>query len=277
MKLKRPAPNGRSYEQLKNHYLVEKEIAQRLKSADFNGRKKIYAEMYDELFKKVPDHPRLKRRKSESLTERANNSKFSFIRGHLDRSFIFAEFASGDCKFAIEMCKHVRFVYAIDISDQKNPDEKTPDNFKLIVYDGYNIELDDNNLDLIFSDQLLEHLHPDDTELHFKLTKRLLKRGGAYIFRTPHKFTGPHDISKYFSDTPEGFHLKEWTYHELFNLLKKMNYSRVSGYWGGRDTLLRLPSAYFTIMEGLLGRLPTPFRCKLSQFFLPTIKIVAVN
>lgn len=64
MKLKHPPPPGRTEEQLRNHYLVEKSIAERLKRANREERKRIYREMYDELFRKVPDHPRLTRRSS---------------------------------------------------------------------------------------------------------------------------------------------------------------------------------------------------------------------
>ena len=77
------------------------------------------------------------------------------------------------------------------------------------------VTIDEESLDIVFSDQLIEHFHPEETELHFRLVNRILKKGGKYIFRTPHALTGPHDISKYFCDEPEGFHLKEWTFSEL--------------------------------------------------------------
>jgi len=50
MKLKRRLPKDRTFEQIKNHYEVEKSIAGNLKSADREKRKTIYPVMYDELF-----------------------------------------------------------------------------------------------------------------------------------------------------------------------------------------------------------------------------------
>ena len=80
MKLKRPLPSDRSFEQVKNHYIVEKAIAEKLKQANREERKFIYATMYNDLFKQVPDHSRLTRRASEELTFAANKSKFTLIK-----------------------------------------------------------------------------------------------------------------------------------------------------------------------------------------------------
>ena len=100
--------------------------------------------------------------------------------------------------------------------------EETPRNFELIVYDGYELPIPDNTIDVVFSDQLIEHFHPDDTLFHFRLVRRILKPGGVYVFRTPHGFSGPHDISQYFCHSAKGFHLKEWTYVELSRLLHQV-------------------------------------------------------
>ena len=53
--LTQPLPSGRSYESVLNHYRVEKEIAERLRTATREERKSIYEHMYDELFAKVKD------------------------------------------------------------------------------------------------------------------------------------------------------------------------------------------------------------------------------
>ena len=60
MKIRKPLPSNRSYDQVLNHYLIEKALATKLKAADRESRKKIYSSMYNELFSKVPDHPILK-------------------------------------------------------------------------------------------------------------------------------------------------------------------------------------------------------------------------
>jgi SAM-dependent methyltransferase len=73
-----------------------------------------------------------------------------------------------------------------------------------------------NYYDLVVSDQVIEHFHPDDLQKHFQNAYSLLKENGRYIFSTPHCHTGPHDVSFVFKyDDSAGMHLKEYTYHEL--------------------------------------------------------------
>ena len=278
MKLKHPLPPGRTYEQILNHYEVEKTIAARLMSASREERKKIYAGMYDELFAKVPDHSRLTRRQDEAETRRANRGKFALIRRAVNKSTVFAEFAPGDCRFIMEVAPQVRQAIGIDISDQRNPNDPLPENFRLIVYDGYDLgEIHDESIDLLFSDQLVEHFHPEDTPLHFQTANRILKKGGRYIFRTPHLFAGPHDISKYFSDTPPGFHLKEWTYKELRPVLQQAGFKKISACMQLKRRLFPLPFFYFTLWEKILGRFPHTKIRRLAAILIREIIIIAVK
>jgi len=129
MRLKRKLPRDRTFEQLRNHYEVEKSIAARLKNAGREERKKLFPVMYDELFAKVPDHPRNKARKSADEIESLNKKKLQLVEEHLDDSTIFVEFGPGDCHFAFEVCKHVKMLFAVDISDQRAEKINIPANF----------------------------------------------------------------------------------------------------------------------------------------------------
>lgn len=278
MKLLKPLPPGRTYEQLRNHYLVEKSIAESLKRADREERKVIFATMYEELFTKVPDHPRLTRRQSVQLTSSANDSKFPVVKNFLHESDVFVEFAPGDCRFVHEVAKEVACAYGVDISDQRNPTDSNPDNFRLIVYDGYNLDaVGSNSIDLVFSNHLIEHFHPEDTYHHFELVHRILKAGGRYVFRTPHALTGPHDVSKYFSYEAEGFHLKEWTYTEIGRMLLDMGYSGFHTYWNARDMMIRLPCACFSLCESILGTFPKRYVRGLANYLIPSLCGVAIK
>jgi len=278
IKLRKALPPNRSFNQVKNHYLVEKAIAKRLKDASRQERKHIYATMYDELFSKVPDHPRLERREDEQKTIKANKKKFALISNYLDKSAIFMEFAPGDCKFAMEVARYFKFVYAVDISDQRSKNDNPPDNFKLIIYDGYSLnEIEENSIDILFSDQLIEHFHPEDTEYHFKLAHRILKEGGKYVFLTPHALSGPHDVSQYFSDKPECFHLKEWTYIELKQLLTALGYLKFNSYWCAKGIRVRMPYFYFNILEKALGLFPKRYIRFIAKYLIPSIHCVAIK
>ena len=280
MHLKRPLPHDRSYDQIMNHFLVERSIANRLKTSKRESRKRIYATMYEELFSKVPDHPRLTRRHSTPLSTNANKNKLSLVSRFIDKSDVFVEFGPGDCRFAIEVAKSVKFSYGIDISDQHNPKDDVPFNFKLIVYDGYILDtIENNSVDIVFSDQLIEHFHPDDTKLHFKLVHRILKKGGKYIFRTPHSLSGPHDVSKYFCDEPECFHLKEWTYSEITKMIKDLKYSKFYARWNKRGINLKVPYTYITLSELIISLIPRRHSLArtVTKLFLPSLCGVAIK
>lgn len=82
--------------------------------------------------------------------------------------------------------------------------------------------------DLVISNQVIEHFHPDDLTTHFESAYKILVKQGKYVFTTPHCHTGPHDVSSVFGyDNPQGMHLKEYTYRELHDSLKIAGYKRI--------------------------------------------------
>ncbi len=87
--------------------------------------------------------------------------------------------------------------------------------------------------DVVLSLNVLEHLHPDDVESHFKEVYRSLKRGGEYILKTPHRFFGPHGIERVFGIAQNrGLHLKEYTYLDV------QKFSERSGFVMGRAVFM---------------------------------------
>lgn len=277
MKLRHRIPKGWTLEQVLHHYRVEKRIADHLRSSSREERKAIYLTMYDELFREVPWHPRLARRADEQLTRSAIERKWKLIRPYVGDSTVFAEFGPGDCRFAFHVATIARRVYGIDISDQRGDAAYVPDNFRLIIYDGYEVDLPDGSVDVIFSDQLLEHLHPEDTLHHLRLVRRMLVAGGVYVVRTPHAYTGPHDISRFFSAEPEGFHLREWTFTDLFAALREAGFHSVVGHLTIRGRLLRVPAWFLGLVERPQRPLPPRLREVLSWKLLSPISIVATD
>lgn len=254
----------RTIERLRHHFEVEKSLAARLLASTRAERPQLFRTMYGELFAQVPDHPRLIRREQVASSQQSVASQMTLLRGQLAGVKSFLEFAPGDCRLAFEVCRHVDKVFAVDISDQSGEARATPGNFELIVYDGYQLAVRDQSIDLIFSYQFIEHLHPDDVRLHFQLVKRLLKPGGAYIFSTPHRFSGPHDISGVFSDTPQGFHMKEWTFREMGELLHEVGFSAWFAYRFDRPRTSGIINRLNLTAESVVGTLPVKLRRALS-------------
>ena len=86
-----------------------------------------------------------------------------------------------------------------------------------------------NSYDIVLSNQVIEHFHPEDKLAHFKGVHAILKKGGCYIFSTPHLLTGPHDVSRVFEKkVAEGMHLKEYTFSELATIAKEAGFKKIS-------------------------------------------------
>jgi SAM-dependent methyltransferase len=267
--------DSRPPEQLRRHYEVERELADRLRRSSRAERTQLFRTLYNELFTRVPDHPRLTRRDTPEESRRAVEARMKLLRGHLAGVKTFLEFAPGDCRLAFEVCRHVERVFAVDISDQAGGMKEIPPNFKLILYDGYQLDVPDSSVDLAFSYQFIEHLHPDDVEPHFQTIKRVLRPGGAYIFDTPHAFTGPHDISCFFSETPQGFHLKEWTYGEMTDLLRRAGFPSACAYRRGKIRRGGAINFLNRAVESALAVLPYKLRKTLSRRLFVGVTMLA--
>jgi SAM-dependent methyltransferase len=97
--------------------------------------------------------------------------------------------------------------------------------------DGINLERFEpaNYYDLVVSNQVIEHFHPDDLKIHFQNAFNILNKNGRYIFSTPHCHTGPQDVSFVFDyDDSQGMHLKEYTYRELIEPLTLAGFKKIS-------------------------------------------------
>jgi SAM-dependent methyltransferase len=197
------------------------------------------------------------------------------LRPFLNRTQTFLEIAPGDCALALAVCQYAREVIAADISDQSAPAARRPDNFRLVVYDGYHLNLPPASVDLAFSYQFLEHVHPEDVADHFQLMLRLLRPGGVYVLATPHRFSGPHDISAFFSDTPQGFHLREWTYTELRAALLENGFARVCPYRAGRLRTADFWDALERGLERVWGMFPRPWQRRLSRRLFQSVTVAA--
>ena len=259
------AGTGRTLEQLWNHFQVERALGDQIRASHRGERAQLFARLYDELFQNVPDHPRLHRRETESESHRSVAARMQILKGLLNPDAVFMEIAPGDCRLACAAANLVREVFAADISDQRAPGLVCPANFHLKVFDGFNLDLPADSVDVAFSYQFLEHLHPEDVAPHMELVARCLKPGGVYVLDTPHSYSGPHDISRYFSHTAQGFHMHEWTYGEIAALGRTHGFDRMSVFRFGRRWDTNLATVATKVIEAVVGCLPGGLRWRLSQ------------
>lgn len=267
---------SRSREALRHHYEVERELAARLRASTREERTALFGRLYGELFERVPDHPRHTRKGSETARRRGVQAQMRLLQGTLQPGQVFVEFAPGDGWLSNAVAATAAQVYAIDISDQRDLSTPPPANVRHVVYDGYHVDLPDACADVVFSYQFLEHLHPDDVAPHFEQVRRLLKPGGCYVFDTPHRYSGPHDISRYFGDRLECFHFQEWTHRDMRRLLRAHGFSKARVFRMGRPQ-----TGLFNILvdglEWLLQPLPHRLRRRLCGRLFPSVAMVAIK
>ncbi len=260
----------RSLERLRHHFEVERELASRLRGSTREERPALFQKLYRELFDRVPDHPRLTRRESPQESQMKVEGQMRLLRPFLKPGGTLVEVAPGDCRLGYAACAAgAGSVIGVDISDQRLEADKAraPSAFELVVYDGYHLDLPDGIADVAFSYQFLEHLHPDDVTPHFKLVHRLLKPGGWYVFDTPHRFSGPHDISAVFGDDLVGFHFQEWTLRDMRRHLKQCGFSTMQAIKGGRRCGVVI-TAVWLFLESITGLLPQALRkCAAGRLF----------
>ena len=260
MFIARKREDARTVERIRLHYEVERELADRVRNAaTWDERRAIFATMYDDLFARVPDHPRRAAKRADSeARERHLRWNLAQLAPYLRPGVTFLEVGAGDCALSALVGREARQVYAVDISDQVQG--ALPANVKLVITDGRSIDVPPGSVDVAFSDQVMEHLHPDDAVEQLRNIHRALKPGGAFVIVTPNRMYGPSDVSAYFDDEPRGFHLKEYTLPEIHDVLRRAGFSRFHTYIGARGWFMRAPAWFVRGVESCLGALPPKMR-----------------
>jgi SAM-dependent methyltransferase len=255
-----PPLETRSPALLRQHYEVERELADRLRNATREQRRGLYGPVYDELYQRVPHHPQLVRKTSPERTQQALGPQLRILKPYLRPETRFLEIGPGDCALSVAIAPRVRQVYGLDVSEEITHALDLPSNFKLILSDGTSVPLPPDSVDVAYSNQLMEHLHPDDALEQLAGICRALAPGGVYICITPNRLNGPHDISRYFDPVATGFHLKEYTVTELSDLFKSVGFSKVQVLLGRRGACVPAPAGPVKAGEAALNMLPLAAR-----------------
>jgi SAM-dependent methyltransferase len=234
--------------------------------------------LYNELYARVKDHPQIVRKNSPVMQAKAIAAQMKLLSRFLNEAAVFLELGPGDCQVSFEAARHVRKIYAVDVSDKIAGDFKQPENFELIFSADPGINFFSGSIDIAYSNQLMEHLHPDDAVEQLKGIYRALAQGGIYICVTPNRLNGPYDISRCFDDVATGFHLKEYTNREVYSLLRSVGFSRVDACLNAKVIYLKLPVKLVIMIEDLLSLLPDSLRRKVSRilFFRKLLGICLV-
>lgn len=246
----------RSPEALRRHYELEKELAQRILQSAPEDRSRVTKACYDEMYRSITDHPYFTVTPEEQWFRDQVAALFVHLIGS-GHDVLEAGCGTGDRAVAVARAGNrvTGLEIASEVVGQQVRDEP---GVELVIDDAIHLgKVADQSFDVVFSNQLVEHFHPEDTALHFASVARVLRPGGRYIFDTPNRLLGPADISRYFGDElAKGFHLKEWTYREIRSLMRSCGFRSFRSPWGRMRGYLEEPRRIDRAMLPVEAKLP---------------------
>lgn len=255
-----PEPTDtRSAAEIREHYDLETKLAARLRDSTREERRTLYSSLYDELSRSIVLHPHFTQ--PDPIDVEGEVRQFE---RYLDSDTTFLELGAGNCSLSIAVAKRVRHVWAVEVSSEITSSAQPLDNLDVIISDGIDIPVPPGSATLAYSNQLLEHLHPDDVDHHFRCVHAALAPGGRYMCLTPNGLMGPADVSKYFDEEPTGFHLREYTTTEVAARMKDAGFTTTQAWTTRKGHSFRLPWRLVEATEKHVARVPRRDRRRLG-------------
>lgn len=262
---------ARSHARIREHYELEKGLARQLRCADKIARGRLYTELYDELFSRLPDHPQVVERGHPEVERRRVRGQLKFLEPLLCDGGVYLELGAGVGALARQVAALADFVYAVDVSRVITASDPLPHNMAFVLSDGTSVPVPPESVDVAFSNQLMEHLHPDDALEQLANVYAAIKPGGIYFCITPSRLSGPHDVSRHFDEVAAGFHLKEYTYAELEALFRQAGFRRFTAIVGYRGYGFRCGLGPVRGLESTIAALPRGVRRRAAR--IPFVRL----
>ena len=262
-RLRRVNAEERPSDRLRAHFDVERSLAARLRESSQEQRSRLYSELYTELFAHLPDHPQHKADPERRRRNTAN--QVAFLRPLLSPNSVYVEVGCGDAAVTQGIAAYTREAIGVDVTAALVDQEAAPANFRFVQTNGTDLPLETSSADLVYSNQLMEHLHPDDAKRQLQEVCRVLRPGAQYICSTPNRVTGPHDISGYFGHEPVGFHMREYDHASLAGMFRDSGFRSSRAQVTVKGRRLMLPVGPLSFVERVLMALPVAARSKLTS------------
>jgi 2-polyprenyl-3-methyl-5-hydroxy-6-metoxy-1,4-benzoquinol methylase len=250
-----------SVAQVRDHLTLERRLTSELLATRPETRQETFERAYDELYRSLPW--------LADVGEVTYPEMWVAMLGPPPKRVY--EIGSGAGRLARRLAEEGYDVEATDISSKRGGGRQESERLRWTTTDGVHVEefAERGPYDAVISDQVVEHLHPEDLVRHLTGCRRILGSGGRLVFKTPHSFTGPHDIGRVFGFAePVGMHLREYTNRELRAALREAGFDAVRAVLpvpvGGRGAVAsRAWLGYQLAAEAALGRFAPPRRAKV--------------
>ncbi|QUD89310.1 class I SAM-dependent methyltransferase [Phenylobacterium montanum] len=244
------------------HYMLERRLADRLLTASASERRQLYGLLYEELFSTLDDHPQHTAER-EACSLRVTR-QLRLLRPYVDQQARFVEIGCGDAALSMAMAQTVREAVGVDVTDALLPGERSA-NFTFVKTDGIALPIASQSVDLVYSNQLMEHLHPDDALEQLREIRRIIRPGGRYVCITPSRVTGPHDVSRYFDYEATGFHVSEYDYRSLRSAFQVAGFKRFEVVFTARGRRIVAPYAIARAADLAAYALPRSWRARFGR------------
>jgi glycosyltransferase involved in cell wall biosynthesis/2-polyprenyl-3-methyl-5-hydroxy-6-metoxy-1,4-benzoquinol methylase len=240
---------------------AEARLARRLRDARDDERRTLYAEVYDEIYEmSLPARGET----AEAQTFGASPRLVGLLERMSAPGDSVLEVGCGTGYLALELARRGRAVTGIDVSKvavdlARRHAEGTQARFE--VASALDLPFPDGSFDLVFSVEVMEHLHAADASAHLREAARVLRSGGRYWVLTPNRVVARSAAERFGLEGGEAggdVHLKEWTYVELAAELGRAGFAELESPWrSGRLHRLRfLPLAAKITAERLVHAIP---------------------
>lgn len=238
---------------VENHY--HKEI---LKEHNQEKRGELYEEFYSKLLKLYGRNAE----KGFKLDDRIKMKDLQvtlFGKELKNKSII--DFGCGEGCFLMNLQRNLpnKSLTGVDVFIPESLEKHEGINF--IAADITNFRTEEK-YDVAFSDNVIEHLHPEDAFMHIKSVFKALKPGGKFILVMPNKLFGPADITRIIDNSSsgkvlaQGGHLNESTYTEMIEKLTEIGFT-------GFQTVLPVPKLKYSLFKNI--RINPSFVLKIEK------------
>jgi 2-polyprenyl-3-methyl-5-hydroxy-6-metoxy-1,4-benzoquinol methylase len=209
-------------------FRVESEFHRSILETDDAARRKVmYAELYaavHPLLRPTPDpgdqSPQVARGRQARLLV------LQFQKELVGKSVLDLGCGDGHFLLAIHGLLPHGDLWGLDVSEVQLPaDNAGHAQIRFVCQDIVSFSLG-RSFEVVFSNQVLEHLAPSDLSEHFRSIHAALSPGGRFIVSLPNRFWGPSDVTRIVDNTytgrisAQGSHLNESSYGELIPLLR---------------------------------------------------------
>lgn len=220
---------------IRRHYEMEKNYASRILSSEKNSeeRSRLIKEGYEQIIKIIEQY-----NPGGGGTDHTD-VVFSIINKLIPPGGQVFDLGCGSGKLIVKLINEGYKARGIDVSSEcirlakQNLSELTTECDVIVSHNDIASYDSDTLFDLIVLDNVIEHMVPDMVSDVLSKCYNMLRNKGNIVILTPHRYSGPHDISMHFlplGTKAEGFHLKEYSFTDIDEELRKVGFTKILGF-----------------------------------------------